>query len=77
MRFYFAESDTMTADDIARWTDTFADVVFACGECGSEQTTESDQLVPAGTMHAVRCEHGHVSVGLPPARFRQPLVATS
>ena len=75
MRFYFGEpTERLTADDQERWRETFRDVTFACGEadCGSENTQEVDELVPAGTMHKVMCEHGHVTVGRPPARFRHP-----
>ena len=64
----------MTLADQAKWTATFENVTFACTEpgCGSEDTTEADQLVPAGTHHMVTCAAGHTTVGIPPARFRQP-----
>jgi hypothetical protein len=72
MRFYFGEpTDTLTLEDQFRWMETFDGVTFACGDtsCRSENTAEVDELVPAGTMHRVKCENGHVTVGLPPARF--------
>ncbi len=78
MRFYFGEpTSTLTLDDQVRWMEVFDGVTFACGDtsCGSEVTSEVSDLVPAGTMHKVRCEHGHVSVGIPPARFRAPATA--
>lgn len=78
MRFYFGEpTDTLTREDQVRWMETFDGVTFACGDtsCRSENTSEVDELVPAGTMHKVRCEAGHVTVGLPPARFRAPASA--
>lgn len=72
MRFYWSEpTDALTLDDQRLWSDTFADVTFACSECASELTVEVDELVPAGTHHQVRCEHGHVTAGMPPARFRR------
>ncbi|RTL65867.1 MAG: hypothetical protein EKK42_20185 [Pseudonocardiaceae bacterium] len=66
MRLYLTESPKLSADDIARFTSLWSGVVFDCGECGSADTVEVDELVPAGTMHKVRCERGHVSVGTPP-----------
>lgn len=73
MRFYWGPpTDRMTLEDQQRWSEVFADVTFACSECGSENTTEAEPLVPAGTHHMVTCEHGHTTVGRPPARFRRP-----
>jgi hypothetical protein len=73
MRFdWQPPTDRLTAEDQRRWSEVFADVTFACSECDSEETTETDQRVPAGTHHMVRCPAGHVTVGIPPARFRRP-----
>ena len=68
MRFY----ETPDSPDMTKWRAAFGDVVFACQECGSEQTIETDQLVPARTMNLVRCEQGHTTIGVPPARYRGP-----
>jgi hypothetical protein len=73
MRFDWATpTDRLTTEDQRRWSETFADVTFACSECDSEDTVETDQRVPSGTHHMVRCPAGHVTVGLPPARYRRP-----
>lgn len=71
MRFDWPEpTDQLTAEDQKRWSEVFANVTFCCSDCGSEDTTETEQRVPAGTHAMVRCEQGHVTVGRPPARFR-------
>ncbi|MCU1665698.1 MAG: hypothetical protein JWR58_5763 [Pseudonocardia sp.] len=73
MRFDWpAPTDRLTLEDQHNWSRIFADVTFACVECDSEDTVEIDQRVPAGTHLMVRCPAGHVTVGIPPARFRRP-----
>lgn len=73
MKFDWTEPTArMTADDQRRWSATFADVTFACSECLDEDTVETDERVPVGTHCKVRCSNGHVSVGIPPLRFRTP-----
>jgi len=75
MRFYWGEpTEQMTSEDQARWSEVFKDVTFACTEpgCGSEDTVEAAELVPAGTHHMVTCHRGHTTVGQPPARYRRP-----
>lgn len=74
MRFDWSEpTERLTIEDQERWSKVFAEVTFACGDCDSEDTVETDQRVPAGTHHMVRCPAGHVTVGRPPARFRAPV----
>lgn len=72
MRFFWPEpTPHLTAADQQRWEQTFATVTFACTECGAEDTVETDQLTPAGMSHMVRCPEGHVTVGVPPRKYRR------
>ena len=73
MRFDWpAPTERLTLEDQQRWSRVFADVTFACGECDSEDTVETDERVPAGTHFKVRCANGHVTVGIPPRAYREP-----
>jgi hypothetical protein len=69
MRFYFKSNVELTEANAA-YIEKYEDVVFACTRCGSENTHEVDELVPSGVHHKVCCEAGHVTGGMPPARFR-------
>lgn len=41
--------------------------------CSSLNIEEIDELVPSGLHKKVRCEHGHVTYGIPIAAFRNTL----
>ncbi|MFD8493364.1 hypothetical protein [Amycolatopsis sp. NPDC059657] len=42
---------------------------YACVICLSETVTFTDTLIPSGMHPQIRCEHGHVTNGMPARRF--------
>jgi hypothetical protein len=68
MQFFFEspEAEARATDYVAQ----YRDVTFACVVCGSENTEETDTLIPSGSHYKVRCEEGHVTNGMPPKAFR-------
>jgi len=71
MRFYFDRTDnTELAARNAAYADQYANVTFACTQCGSEETEETAELVPSGAHHKVKCANGHVTNGMPPRASR-------
>ncbi|GAB3000898.1 MULTISPECIES: hypothetical protein [Amycolatopsis] len=70
MQFFFRDD---APEDARKYQEFFKNITWACDlfRCPTpEDTVETDELVPSGVHYKVRCASGHVTNGIPPARFR-------
>jgi hypothetical protein len=70
MQFFFRGEPS---EEAKKYRKFFENITWACVDfrCPTpEDTVETNELVPSGVHYKVRCASGHVTNGIPPARFR-------